>query len=72
MAWNRGNEYFKEVLPFTSSGDAVVKSAAYKALSSLAGPADQPDLIKLLSSAEDRNYITDIQTALASAAGKIS
>jgi HEAT repeat protein len=72
MAWNRGNEYFKEVLPFTSSGDAFVKSAAYKALSSLSGPADQPDLIKLLSSAEDRNYIADLQTALASAAGKIS
>jgi hypothetical protein len=59
-------------LPFTSSGDAFVKSAAYKALSSLSGPADQPDLIKLLSSAEDRNYIADLQTALASAAGKIS
>lgn len=72
MAWNKGNEYFKEVLPFTSSEDEVVKSAAYKALSSLAGPSDQPDLIKLLSSVEDRNYIVDLQTALASAAGKIT
>ncbi len=72
MAWNRGSEYFKEVLPFTLSGDAAVKTAAYKALSSLAGPGDQADLIKLLSSADDRNYIADIQSALASAAGKIS
>ena len=71
MAWNRGSEYFREVLPYTSSEDEIVKSAAYKALSSLAGPGDQPDLIKLLSSAEDRNLIEDVQTALASAAGKI-
>jgi len=46
MAWNRGSEYFREVLPYTSSEDEIVKSAAYKALSSLAGPGDQPDLIK--------------------------
>ena len=72
MAWNRGNEYFKEVMPFTSSGAEAVKSAAFKALSSLAGPSDQTDLIKLISSVDDRNYIADLQTALASAAGKIS
>lgn len=72
LAWNGGNEYFKEVLPFTSSGDTSVKAAAFKALSSLAGPDDQADLIKLLSSADDKNYIADIQSALASAAGKIS
>jgi HEAT repeat protein len=72
LAWNKGNEYFKEILPLTSSGDAIVKTAAFKALSSLAGPDDQSDLIKLLSSAEDRNFIGDVQSALASAAGKIA
>jgi HEAT repeat protein len=72
MAWNGGNEYFKEVLPFTSSGDAFVRSAAFKALSNLANPENQADLIKLLSSAEEVNYIADLQNALASAAGKIS
>jgi len=72
MAWNRGNEYFKEVLAFTSSDDASVKAAAYKALSSLAGPGDQVDLIKLFTSAGDKNSISDIQSALASAARKIS
>lgn len=71
MAWNKSNEYFKEVLLFTSSDDEMVKSAAYKAISSLAGPDDQLELIKLLSASGDNKYIADIQTALASAAGKI-
>jgi HEAT repeat protein len=72
MAWSGGNEYFKEVLPFTSSVDTSVKAAAFKALSSLAGPDNQGDLIKLLSSADDKNTVSDLQSALASAAGKIS
>jgi HEAT repeat protein len=72
LALNRGNDYFKEVLPFTSSDDAPVKAAAYKALSNLAGPDDQLELIKLLSSAGDKNSIEDVQSALASAAEKIS
>ena len=72
ISWNRDQEYFKEVLPFTASGDEVVRTAAFKALSSLAGPDDQPELIKLLSATEDKNYIGDIQEALASAAGKIA
>jgi HEAT repeat protein len=72
ISWNRDNEYFKEVLPFTVSGDTVVRTAAFKALSSLAGPDDQTELIRLLSAAEDKNYIEYIQEALASAAGKIA
>jgi len=72
MAWNRGNEYFREVLPFTASGDETIKPAAFRALSSLAWPENQPELIKLLSSTDDRNYVGDIQSALAAAAGKIA
>lgn len=72
MAWNRGDEYFEEVLPFTSAEDENVKRAAFKALADLAGPDDQQELIKLFSSVTDNNYISDIQTALASAAGKVS
>ncbi len=48
-----------------------VRSAAMKALVSLAGPSDQSDLIQLLSETEDPGYIKDIQEAVATAAGKI-
>lgn len=72
LAWNKDNQYFKEVIPYTSSGDEVVKAAAFKALSGLAGPDNQTELIKLLSSTPDKNYVRDIQEALASAAVKIT
>jgi HEAT repeat protein len=72
IGWNKDNKYFSEVLPYASSADEPVKSAAIKALSGLAGPSDQDDLIKLLISTTNQNYIADIQTALASAAGKIT
>ena len=68
----RDNKYFSEVLPFTSSADEPVKTAAFKALANLAGPADQDKLIELLAATENQEYIADIQTALAAAAGKIS
>ncbi len=68
MAWNKGNEYFREVLPFASSPEEPVRTAAVKALASLAGPSDQNDLINLLSSVQDKAYIADLQSALASAA----
>lgn len=70
LAWNKGNEYFREVLPFASSPDEPVRTAAVKALASLAGPADQNDLINLLASVQDKAYIADLQSALASAANK--
>lgn len=72
FSWNKDNIYFSEVLPFTSSADELIKSAAFKALAELAGPADQPKLIELLSKTEKPEYIADIQNAIAVAAGKIS
>lgn len=71
MAWSKGNEFFNDVVPFTSSTDETVKSAAYEALTGLAEPADIEKLITLLSSAENKTFIQNIQSALASAAGKI-
>jgi HEAT repeat protein len=72
MAWNRGIEYFQELLPFTTTDDEPVRSAAYKALASLTEPADITRLIGLLASTDNKAYIADVQSALASAAGKIS
>jgi HEAT repeat protein len=72
MAWNKGNSYFPEVLPFTVSQDEAVKTAAFKALASLAGPADQEKLIELLNATEKPEYIADIQKAVVAAANQIS
>lgn len=72
LAWNKDNKYFSEVLPFASSTDEQIKSAAIKAQASLAGSADQEKLIALLAVTDNQGYIADIQTALAVAAGKIS
>ncbi len=72
MAWNKGNEYFSQVLSYTSSGDANVRSAAFKALADLAGPGNQTDLIGLIFDARSKDYVPDVQAALASAAGKIA
>ncbi len=72
LSWNKDNKYFKEVMNFTSSDDESVKLAALKALSDLAGPKDQSDLIELLKVTDKPEYDSDIQAALASAAGKIS
>jgi HEAT repeat protein len=71
LSWNRDNKYFAEVFPLTASSDELVKSAAIKALSSLAAPSDQEKLIGLLASSENKDQITEIQNALAVAAGKI-
>ncbi|TFG43841.1 MAG: DUF1080 domain-containing protein, partial [Bacteroidia bacterium] len=71
LAWNRDNKYFSEVFPFTSSAEEQLKSAAIKALASLAGPADQAKLIELLSVTDNPEQILDLQAALAAAAGKI-
>ena len=72
LGWNKDNKYFSEVYPYSSSADETIKSAAIKALADLAGPSDQDKLIELLIATGNQNYITDIQTAVASAAGKIS
>ena len=58
------------MLPYTSSTDVPVKSAAFKALANLAGPDDQDKLIELLSATENQEYIADLQSALAAAASK--
>jgi len=72
MAWNKSNEFFSEVLPYTSFADEPVKSAAFKALGALAGSGDQTKLIEVLSATDSPVYIADVQSALAVAAGKIS
>jgi len=72
MAWNTGHEYFKEILPLASSPDEGVKAAAFKALPSLAGEADQEALISLLRAPGNSKYLTDIQQALSNAANKIT
>lgn len=72
LAWNKDNKYFSEVLPFTAAEDEQVKSAAMKALAGLAAPDDQLKLIELLYVTTNPEYISDIQNALAVAAGKIS
>jgi len=72
LAWTKGNRYFSEVLPYTSSTDEAVKAAAFKALASLADPANQDKLIDLLAVAENHEYIADIQAGLAQAAVKIA
>jgi HEAT repeat protein len=72
LAWSKENKYFSEVLPFTTSTDEPVKSAAFKALASLSGPDDQDKLIDLLAVEENQEYVADIQSALAAAAVKIA
>jgi hypothetical protein len=72
LAWSKGNKYFSEVLPYTSSADEGVKAAAFKALANLAGADNQNKLIDLLAVTENQEYIVDIQAALAAAAAKIA
>ena len=72
LAWNKRNDYFSEVLPLTTSNEEPVKTAAIKALANLAGPSYQTKLIELLLATDNQDNISDIQTAIAVAAGKIS
>jgi HEAT repeat protein len=72
LAWNKNNEYFNEVLPFTSSDEEPLKAASVKALGDLAGPSDQNKLIELIYVMDKQEYIEEIQTAIANAALKIS
>lgn len=71
MAWNKGNQYFKEVLGFTSSEDNILKRTAYKSLTALAEPGDQGDLINLIIKTDDPELISYARDALAETAGKI-
>jgi hypothetical protein len=72
LAWSKDNQYFSEVLPYASSTDVPVRTAAFKALANLAGPDDQDKLIELLAITDDQGNITDIQAALAAATVKIA
>jgi len=72
IAWKKYNEFFDLVFTYTSSENEEVRTAAFKALASLARPDDQQDLIDLLLKTENEVYISDIQSALAAAAGNIT
>jgi HEAT repeat protein len=72
FAWSRDHRYFSDILPFTSSPDEEVRSAAFRALASLAGPDDQDKLLDLLAKTGEKEYIKDVQDALAAASGQIS
>jgi HEAT repeat protein len=72
LAWNKGNIFFSDVLPFTSSPDESLKKVAMQSLSSLAGPVELPKLIELLKTADNSTYIGDIQNAISAAAQKIT
>ncbi len=72
MAWSRNHELFGDVLTCTSSADETVKTSAFRALQSLAEPADQGKLLELLTSVDREPWLSDIQEALATAALKIS
>ena len=71
LAWNKGNDNFRDVIPFTSSPEEPLKRAAMTALQSLASPSDIPTLIQLLSATDNQTYLNDIQTAIVVAADKI-
>jgi len=72
LAWNKDNKYFSDVFPFTSSTELEVRSAAMKAMADLAGPSDMAGLLELMTATENSESVLDLQTALASAAWKIS
>jgi HEAT repeat protein len=72
FAWNKDNKYFPEIVTYALSTEESVKAAAIKALVSLSGSSDQTKLIELLATENNPDYVSNIQTALAAAAGKIS
>jgi len=72
LAWNKGSQYFSDVLPFASSKDEPVRIAAFKALANLASPGDEEKLIELLNATENPAYIAEIQKAIVFAANQIS
>jgi HEAT repeat protein len=72
LAWNKSTEYFSDILPFTSSTEEALKSAAMKALADISDPSDISKLIELLAVTDKQDYITDIQSAIVASANKIS
>jgi HEAT repeat protein len=72
MAWSKGQEYFSAVIPFTESGEDIVKTAAYLALGDLASGTDQEKLLELLEKTDNPALTGDVQVALANAANQIA
>jgi HEAT repeat protein len=70
MAWSKNNEFFGDIFPYSSSTDEKIRNAAFKALASLAGNQNQGELISLLAKTDNKDYVTNIQDALAGAACK--
>jgi len=71
LARRKDPEFFKVIFPYTSAADEEVRAVAFKALASLAGPGDQDELVNLLFKSENEGYVSDIQNAIAVAAGQI-
>ncbi|MFN8241478.1 MAG: family 16 glycoside hydrolase [Bacteroidales bacterium] len=72
LAWSRNNAYFNEVLKYASDQDNTVKSAACKALVSLASAGDQDKLIDLIRKTDDPMLVGDLQAALSVAASGVT
>lgn len=71
MAWKRAGEYFSKVIPFTASDDGPLKASAFRALGALAGPDNREDLLRLLPVTDNPLYLSDVQSALATASARI-
>jgi HEAT repeat protein len=72
LAWNKGHQFFNQVLPFTASKEESLKKAAFIALQDLADPSDLETLVELLKTTDNPVYVLNIQTAIEFAAEKIS
>uniref|UniRef100_UPI00321749F6 DUF1080 domain-containing protein n=1 Tax=uncultured Draconibacterium sp. TaxID=1573823 RepID=UPI00321749F6 len=67
VAAKAGTQYFNEVLSATSSSDADVKSAAFKALKRVSAYKNTDALLKLLFAVSDEKEITETQMAVVAA-----
>ena len=67
FAWKKNQDYYDEVLPYTSSEDETVKSAAFDALPDLSAPEDINGLVALLRESDLASYISDLRAAIISA-----
>jgi HEAT repeat protein len=72
MAWNKGKEFFSDVIPYTSSGEEPVKVAAYKALTDIASPSDQAKLIDLMLVTTKPDLESYVQSAITNVASTIA
>jgi HEAT repeat protein len=71
MEWKRDPGHFEVIFPYTSDPSEPVKNAAFKSLAALAAPDNIHDLLNLMTETVNQTYVSDIQSAIASAAGKI-